>query len=255
MRRGDVFVPMHWGSRFTSGTGTNALTLPALDPHSKQPELKHAAVKVERYTAQWQGLWMRAAAATSPADDTARLQLQIAPLLPGFDYGAITLADGDCQVVSVELATSAPPAAEVVAALDDLFGLPKDDGLLIYDDSVRGVERRARIDGNALIALRLTGELAGAQRLRQAILSRSDVSALRRHLLAPVAELAGLPQGRGRMVCSCLNVSENEIRTAIAAGSSLSQLQSALKCGTQCGSCVPELRNLLAGNRTQALAA
>jgi assimilatory nitrate reductase catalytic subunit len=117
------------------------------------------------------------------------------------------------------------------------------------------VEKRARLNGNTLIAVRLTGELAGAQRLRQAILSRSDVSAVRRQLLAPEAELAGLPQGRGRTVCSCLNVSESEIRTAIAAGSTLAQLQSALKCGTQCGSCVPELRNLLSGNPAQALAA
>ncbi len=255
LRRGDAFMPMHWGSRFMSGAGVNALTLPAIDPYSGQPELKHAAVKVERYQAQWQGLWIRAAAATSPADDTARLQLQIAPLLPGFEFGAITLAEGECQVVSVELAASAPPAPEVLAALDGLFGLSRDAGLLNYDDAARGVERRARLDGNTLIAMRLIGEFAGAQRLRQAILSRSDVSALRRQLLAPAAELAGLPRGRGRTVCSCLNVSEDEIRTAIAAGSTLSQLQSALKCGTQCGSCVPELRNLLAGNRTQALAA
>jgi assimilatory nitrate reductase catalytic subunit len=255
LRRGDAFMPMHWGSRFTSGAGVNALTLPALDPYSGQPELKHAAIKVERYRAQWRGLWIRAAATGSPADDTACLQLQIAPLLPGFDFGAITLAEGECQVVSVELATSAPPAAEVVARLDSLFGLSKNDGLLIYDDAACGVENRARLAGNSLIAVRLTGELAGAQRLRQAILSRSDVSALRRQLLAPVAELAGLPQGRGRTVCSCLNVSEDEIRTAIAAGSTLSQLQSALKCGTQCGSCVAELKQLLAGSRTQALAA
>jgi assimilatory nitrate reductase catalytic subunit len=142
-----------------------------------------------------------------------------------------------------------------VAALDGLFGLSKDAGLLTYDDAARDVERRARLDGNTLVAMRMTGDLAGAQRLRQAILSRNDVSALRRQLLAPVAELAGLPQGRGRTVCSCLNVSEDEIRTAIAAGSTLAQLQSALKCGTQCGSCVAELRNLLAGNRAQALAA
>src|SRR5712691_11426581 len=31
-RRGDVFIPMHWGSRFMSGAGANALTLSALIP-------------------------------------------------------------------------------------------------------------------------------------------------------------------------------------------------------------------------------
>jgi NAD(P)H-nitrite reductase large subunit len=41
---------MHWGSRFIGGDGVNAVTLPVLDPLSKQPELKHAAVQVERWT-------------------------------------------------------------------------------------------------------------------------------------------------------------------------------------------------------------
>ena len=248
MRRGDAFMPMHWGSRFTSGAGVNALTLPALDPYSGQPELKHAAVKVERYRAQWRGLWMRAIAAASPADDAARLQLQIAPLLPGFDYGAITLAEGECQVVSVELATSAPPAAEVMAALDSLFGLAVEEDLLVYRDAARGVEKRARFDGDARGALRLTGELAGAERLKQAVLMRSDIARLRLQLLAPLAELAGLPQVRGRTVCSCLNVGETDIRGAIAAGQTLAGLQSTLRCGTQCGTCVPELKRLLLEN-------
>lgn len=74
----------------------------------------------------------------------------------------------------------------------------------------------------------------------------SPISRLRLRLLAPMAELAGLPQARGRAVCSCLNVGEEEIHNAVAAGHDLAGLQAALKCGTQCGSCVPELRRLVA---------
>src|SRR5207244_1822217 len=52
LRRGDAFVAMHWGARFIGGDGVNALTLPAFDPLSKQPELKNAAVQVERATGE-----------------------------------------------------------------------------------------------------------------------------------------------------------------------------------------------------------
>ena len=54
LRGGQVFLPMHWGSRFMAGLGINALTLPTFDPYSKQPELKHAAVQVEKIDLPWQ---------------------------------------------------------------------------------------------------------------------------------------------------------------------------------------------------------
>lgn len=39
-----VFMPFHW-----SGEGcANRLTNPALDPHSRMPEFKHCAIRVER---------------------------------------------------------------------------------------------------------------------------------------------------------------------------------------------------------------
>ncbi|MCX7902783.1 MAG: molybdopterin-dependent oxidoreductase, partial [Burkholderiaceae bacterium] len=51
---GQAFVAMHWGPEFVGGAaaepaqGVNAVTLEALDPVSRQPELKHAAVRVQR---------------------------------------------------------------------------------------------------------------------------------------------------------------------------------------------------------------
>ena len=41
-------------------------------------------------------------------------------------------------------------------------------------------------------------------------------------------------------------MSEAEIRAAVAGGARLEELKSRLRCGTQCGSCVPELRRLVA---------
>ncbi|MCA1978284.1 MAG: (2Fe-2S)-binding protein, partial [Thiobacillus sp.] len=58
--------------------------------------------------------------------------------------------------------------------------------------------------------------------------------------------------GRGRIVCNCLNVAEPDIVAAIAAGADLGALQETLKCGTECGSCVPELKRLIASKRVAA---
>ena len=58
---------------------------------------------------------------------------------------------------------------------------------------------------------------------------------------------------RGRIVCSCFGVGEWSINEAIASGcASVGALGGKLKCGTNCGSCVPELNALLAAQRTRA---
>jgi assimilatory nitrate reductase catalytic subunit len=43
-------------------------------------------------------------------------------------------------------------------------------------------------------------------------------------------------------VCNCFNVSEREIDAFLAESNSIAALQASLKCGTNCGSCLPELR-------------
>jgi NAD(P)H-nitrite reductase large subunit len=70
--------------------------------------------------------------------------------------------------------------------------------------------------------------------------------------LSKLEKLFGKPPEAGvasfeRAVCTCFRVSESRIRAAVAAGATFSALQKDLKCGTNCGSCVPELRRLAAG--------
>jgi assimilatory nitrate reductase catalytic subunit len=174
MRPGDAFVAMHWGARFASGLGTNALTLPAFDLHSKQPELKHAAVRIEPFAACWR--------ATFTATASAELQRSAAAFLQRFDYAALSLVEGPEIVVRLELASSTDPNPSALAVLEQLFGSPADINLTTSD----------------------------------------------------------------RAVCACFKVPESTIRAAVAAGANLAKLQKELKCGTNCGSCVPELRRLVA---------
>jgi assimilatory nitrate reductase catalytic subunit len=61
--------------------------------------------------------------------------------------------------------------------------------------------------------------------------------------------LAGTDPGLadvGRIICTCWEVGEKQVGAAIAGGArSVQSLGEALRCGTQCGSCIPELKQCL----------
>ena len=52
----------------------------------------------------------------------------------------------------------------------------------------------------------------------------------------------------GALVCACFGVGINTIREAIAsrAATSVEEIGKALRAGTNCGSCIPEMKKLLA---------
>ncbi|MFO6291121.1 bacterioferritin-associated ferredoxin, partial [Pseudomonas aeruginosa] len=78
--------------------------------------------------------------------------------------------------------------------------------------------------------------------------------AVRRWLLAPLGAAPGRPsQGAGgKTLCSCQNVSQQTVLGGIARGLDLDGLKREFGCGTGCGSCVPEIKRLLAAPRPMA---
>jgi assimilatory nitrate reductase catalytic subunit len=71
-----------------------------------------------------------------------------------------------------------------------------------------------------------------------------------RALLAPGATPPVAVASKGKQVCTCFNVSEPDIIETLGrcqgdADMRLAQLQGQLKCGTNCGSCIPSLRKLI----------
>jgi assimilatory nitrate reductase catalytic subunit len=70
---------------------------------------------------------------------------------------------------------------------------------------------------------------------------------------ARMSLLAGKPASaeddQGRIVCSCFGVGINTLKRAIQKQnlSTTEQIGAALKAGTNCGSCIPELKSLLQG--------
>lgn len=96
----------------------------------------------------------------------------------------------------------------------------------------------------------LGGDIRAEAWIRTLLQDGLPAQAYGRMLLAPSAKAPVALAPRGRQVCTCFDVSEPAIRSALAGFSGsddqrLAALQGQLKCGTNCGSCIPELRRMV----------
>jgi assimilatory nitrate reductase catalytic subunit len=251
LRPGQVYLPMHWGKRFLGGhasEGVNTVTSPAFDPVSRQPELKHAAVRVSPVELGWR---LVAFAEFDPAL-VATVFDGLLALQDDVTFTNAVLIGRERPGILFRAAHDEAPTAAWMELLDRLLGLDADDALR-YDDPHRGHSRRIRIVDDRLLAARLVGDpgaITSGEWLREWLVGGRPVTEVRRLLLSPATSA---PSGfvlAGRVVCQCFNVSEQEIKSALAdcagePGKRLQALKDQLKCGTNCGSCMPELRALV----------
>ena len=242
-RRGDVCIPMHWGSRFMSGAGGNALTVSAFDPISKQPELKHAAVQVERVELPYELVAMRR------LDDWERFE-RLQSLLSRFPLAALSPFGRELPCVMLRARGGALfELAELDRAIDE-----SSLRSVSYEDPARGIAKRIWIDAEGRIAgARLAGDTGAAAWLKEQMQNGALVPPALALAPRPAGSAAAVP--RGRIVCNCFDVSETDIRAAFGRGADLAALQRSLKCGTNCGSCAPELRRMCAGRGSMSAAA
>jgi len=237
MRRRCAFLPMHWPELFARAVQANALTINALDPVSKQPELKHAAVRIERFEPAWRGVLLLA----GDRIELARRMMQ------GFTYAVVYCDGEEHPVTTVELACVKPLSERQMRRLDLMLEQGKAMDVLVYRDRQRAIQRKAWLEEDRLVAVRWIGpDLSEAEWLRKLMLEGREVGELRPFLLAPNAPIAK-EDPKGRIVCACRSVGEKEIRAAIAAGATtLDAIRAKTLAATGCGSCVPEIKRLLA---------
>ena len=256
-----AFIAMHWGEEFISGstasgarvTGVNALTTPAFCPKSKQPELKHAAVKLLKAELPWRLLAM----AWLPQDRALRAQQALRELMPSFSYascvpfGREPHPRGLAGVLFRAAAYETAPEA-LIAQIEAALGLAGAD-VLNYADKRRGQRRAMRLardgSGARLEGFLLAGDTSAEAWIRTLLQDELPAQAYGRLLLVPGAKAPVAVKPKGRQVCTCFNVAEPEIIATLracagTAEARLAQLQDRLKCGTNCGSCLPELKKL-----------
>ena len=234
----ETFIPMHWGSQSMSGLGVNALMPPVFDKTSKQPELKHTAIKVEKLDLPWQMTVMRACS-------NLNLIENIRTLLKQFDYATCGLYGRDHGMVVLRASHHSAPDAAIIQRLDQMLGMVEDAPMLNYDDAKRGIHKRILVESGQVTGVKLIGETLAADWLKQVMQQGQFTDELRRWALAPLSAPPTGQKSRGKIVCNCFDVSENEIIETCEAGADFQTLQTKLQCGTNCGSCVPELKRLV----------
>jgi len=233
-----TFLPMHWGRQFMNGLGANALMPADVDKTSKQPELKHTAVRVEKLDLPWQMTVMRTC-------HDLGLLAEIRKLLKHFDYATCGLYGREQGMVVLRASHTEQPSAEVIAQLDVLLGMVEGAPMLNYDDAKRSVSKRILVEEGQVTGVRLIGETLAADWLKQVMLEGQITDELRKWALAPLSTPPTGQKSRGKIICNCYDVSENEIIETCEMGADLQTLQAKLKCGTECGSCVPELKRMV----------
>jgi assimilatory nitrate reductase catalytic subunit len=247
LRRGEAFAAMHWSRTNTSAGPADGLVGAALDPVSGQPEFKATAVTVTPQAMAWHGLLLRR--------DYAKLDT-LGILAPdywcriaiggGFAY---TLAGVDALAEDGET----PGAARILA----LIGLAEAGAgtapdLAVYADPARGVFRYAHFaDGRLDACLFVARDPASLPDRASAVMMFAEAPPDhdRARVLAGKS-LAGVASP-GPTVCACFAVGRNTIAEAIRAGNftEVAQIGAALRAGTNCGSCLPELAAILAETR------
>ncbi len=243
---GMVFAPIHWNRAFASDARVGALTNPVVDPVSGEPELKHTPVSIEHFAADWYGVVLTRTA------------------LPPPEVAWWTRVTGE-QFLRYELAGNTP--ADWPAAARRLLGVPADAqgddrtadiDWIEYSDPARRIYRAAWF-----VEDRLEGCLYADSRpdLPERSWLASLFSAPKLEAAARASLLAGRAlegSGQGALVCSCFGVGRNPIAACareLGRAATPVEIGKRLKCGTNCGSCVPEIQAIITGTRAAPISA
>ncbi len=237
-REGEVFAAMHWNAAWCGGGAVGRVIAPHADPLSGQPELKFTPVAVSRIEPLWRGY--------------ALLRHAPEPLaqwdLPGFFWCKRPLQGGwAVEFWALPSLAAAPNGQLVLAPLLD--GPLEAFTPLTVVDPARGRWRGAFLRDGRLEAVFILGPGPEIDHLLPLF---TDPEADAQTVLA--GRTAAVPTSP--IICSCFQVSAARIQAAIASGEAVSveALGAFLKAGTNCGSCIPELKGFLRHAETSLVA-
>ena len=118
-------------------------------------------------------------------------------------------------------------------------------GAIVYVDASREISKKAIAIEGRLQGVRLAGETLAQAWLKQAMAEDELDVGMIRFALAPMATPPATMAPRN-IICKCADVSDVQIKARLVPGVTLQSLQDELKCGTFCGSCLPDIKRLLA---------
>jgi assimilatory nitrate reductase catalytic subunit len=225
-RPGSIFAPIHWSDATAAHARVGDMVAAANDPLSGQPELKATPARVEPIAFGYRGF--------------ALTRRPVAALPDGTWFARVAVAGG----AGLLFATDQPPA--VWRALVGRI-LPADAELAEYLDAPRGVIRIAAFRARRFDGCLFVGP-AHAPPQWDVVRARFESGALVEHerrILLSGRSGDGMAE-TGPLICACFGVKLSAIHEVMAAGVvSVADIGRVLRAGTNCGSCLPELRGII----------
>ncbi|MDO9414297.1 MAG: molybdopterin-dependent oxidoreductase [Pseudolabrys sp.] len=230
--RGSVFAPIHWSGETASSGRIGELVSPAIDPFSGQPEAKATPASIAPAEFQYRGFALSRGRLSLPKETW---------------WARAVIAGGEGML----LATNDAPSIwrERAAAL---FGGAE---IAEYADELRGSYRMAAFAEGRLVGCLFIGPADAAPQWDavKLLFESEHMGEAQRRAVLSGKSTDGLADP-GPVVCACFGVGLNVIRTALADGSAgnVVEIGKALRAGTNCGSCLPELKKIVAQGRVAA---
>ncbi len=228
-QQGSIFIPMHWNDQFANLASVDSLIQSIVDPYSGQPEYKATPIKIKPYRAQWYGFLL------------SRRKLN----LVNASYWACSRGQG---LWRYEIAGDQIPKDWAECARNLLCQHSEKVEWTEYHDVAENRYRAARIENNRLESCIFIGpDFTLPERDWLLNLFKDNKLASKDR----ISILSGKPPGEvkdsGRIVCACFTVGLNTLTDAIKSKKLITaeQVGQLLRAGTNCGSCVPEISEII----------
>lgn len=233
-RPGAVFAPIHWSGENTSHGRIGALVHGITDPNSGQPDSKATGCRLEPAGFKFEGFVLARDVVAMPAPFWVKVRLD-----GGWLY---------------KVAFTEAPAPSWAAWTAGVFAIDACH-LLQFSDPKAENYRAAWLDEGRFAGcafLVTAGEaLPGWDWLASLLKGSSLDETSRRALLAGRAMNGAANEGA--LICACFGVGRNRIAHAVAVEEcqTVEAIGASLRAGTNCGSCIPELRKIIASESTR----
>jgi assimilatory nitrate reductase catalytic subunit len=223
-QRGMLFAPIHWNESNASSGRVGAMVASYTDPFSGQPEAKATPASIVPYEYVFRGFML------------SRKELELPPNIwwaraaVGGGYGYLFADNSDLSRWPVWLSS--------VVGSD----------CAEYRDFGGGVYRAASFNGDRVEACLFVGPAhdAGDWDVVKTLFAAETLTDEQRAMLLSGRSSEGMASA-GPIVCACFGVGRTTICDAIAGGAqTAAAIGAQLKAGTNCGSCIPELKRLIA---------
>jgi len=228
-RHGSLFVPIHWSAETASSARVGDLVAPAQDPYSGQPEAKATPAAIAPVAFAYRGF----ALAGAPL-----------ALLQDTWWARVAVTNG----AGYQFASNQQPRVWRDHA-QGLFGAAE---IAEFIDAQRGIYRIAAFAEGPLIGALFVGPAEAAPQWDavKALFEAETLADVQRRAVLSGKPAQGLADP-GPVICACFGVGLNVIREKIESGAaaSVDDIGAALRAGTNCGSCLPELKRILHDGR------